>query len=96
MMVSSVLAGSIPASAATAKAAPSDPVMYDSTVSPLPPSLPSLGFEANAIVEFGNKIMLAEMPEPLGSVTLTLESGACQSGHGNDGTCVTAAGATFS
>lgn len=74
-------------------------VGYNSVPSPLPGNLASLGFEATQTGQVGNEITLAG-PGPIGHVTVTLSSWACQSGSGNAGpgqpnSCVTKPGATF-
>jgi hypothetical protein len=71
-------------------------VIYDSTVSPLPGNLPSEGAEAYAFNQFGDGVTFAGTSRKLKSVTVTLSSWACQTGHwGPGGACVTAPGATF-
>src|ERR1700730_10657108 len=72
----------------------SDPdVLYQSTVSPLPGNLPSLGFQATQTSEFGNRVIMTKNALSLGKVTVTMSSWACQSGGGT--TCATTPGATF-
>lgn len=71
-------------------------VIYDSTVSPLPGNLPSEGFEAFGLNEFGDGITFAGTSRNLVNVTVTLSSFACQSGNWFSGNCVTTPGATFS
>ena len=71
-------------------------VIYDSTVSPLPGNLPSEGFEAFGLKEFGDGITFAGTSRKLVSVTVTLSSFACQSGNWFSGNCSTTPGATFS
>lgn len=70
-------------------------VIYDSTVSPLPGNLPSVGAEAYAFNEFGDGVTFAGTSRNLLSVTVTLSSWGCQSGHWYSGDCVTTPGATF-
>jgi hypothetical protein len=70
-------------------------VIYDSTVSPLPGNLPSVGAEAYAFNEFGDGVTFAGTSRRLSSVTVTLSSWGCQSGHWYSEDCVTAPGATF-
>lgn len=70
-------------------------VIYDSTVSPLPGNLPSVGAEAYAFNQFGDGITFAGTSRRLTTVTLTLSSWACQSGAWYSGDCVTTPGATF-
>ena len=70
-------------------------VIYDSTVSPLPGNLPSVGAEAYAFNELGDGVNFAGTSRKLSSVTVTLSSWGCQSGHWYSGDCVTTPGATF-
>lgn len=75
--------------------------IYDSTISPLPASLPSVGVEAYYYDEIGNEVTLAPSTSPLNNVVVTMESWACQTGswtvaYGDSGTCVTTPGSTFS
>lgn len=71
-------------------------VIYDSTVNPLPGNLPSEGPEAYAFTEFGDAVTFAGVSRHLKSVTVTLSSWGCQSGHWYSADCVTTPGATFS
>lgn len=71
-------------------------VIYDSTVSPLPGNLPSEGFEAFGLKEFGDGITFAGTSRNLVNVTVTLSSFACQSGNWFSGNCSTTPGSTFS
>lgn len=89
----SVAALSLFAGAATAS---SGTVIYDSTVSPLPGNLPSYGAEAYSFAQVGDEVTFAGTARDLRSVTVTLSSWGCQSGHWYDATCVTAPGAAFS
>jgi hypothetical protein len=72
--------------------------IYDSTVSPLPGNLPSVGAEAYAFNELGDGITFAGTARSLGTVTVTMSSWGCQAGTWfsplHD--CVTTPGATFS
>jgi len=70
-------------------------VIYDSTVSPLPGNLPSVGAEAYAFNQLGDGVTFAGTSRRLKNVTVTLSSWGCQSGHWNTGDCVTNPGATF-
>lgn len=83
-----VFAVPIPASAATSTA-------YDSIPAVLPPSFPSLGYEATQTAEFGEHLQLAGTDRTLEEVTVSLTSWACETGAWNLGTCVTTPGATF-
>jgi hypothetical protein len=70
-------------------------VIYDSTTTPTPPNLPSVGFEANQVSELGNQITFSPgTPRLLSQATVTMSSWGCESGGGND--CATTPGATFS
>ncbi len=71
------------------------PALYDSTIAPLPGSLPSYGPEAYAFNEIGNEVNLASSSQPLNNVVVTMESWACQSGNWYSDNCVTTPGATF-
>jgi hypothetical protein len=68
--------------------------MYDTTISPNPVSLPSLGFEATSTSELGQQIAFAPgTSRTLGNVVVDMEDWACQTG--GDSTCVTTPGSTF-
>jgi hypothetical protein len=69
-------------------------VLYNSTISPLPANLPSLGFQATQTAEFGNQIKLTKAGQ-LGTVVVTMSSWGCQTGAWTDDDCVTTPGATF-
>jgi hypothetical protein len=71
-------------------------VIYDSTVTPLPGNLPSVGAEAYAFNQFGDGVTFAGTSRRLANVTVTLSSWACQSGNWYSGNCVSAPGATYS
>ena len=80
---------------ASASTLASDPdVLYKSTVTPLPGNLPSVGFQANQVSEFGNQIRMTKTANPVSNVTVTMSSWACQSGTWQSA-CVTKSGATF-
>lgn len=70
--------------------------IYDSTVSPLPGNLPSVGAEAYSFTQFGDEVTFAGTNRALRTVTVTLSSWGCQSGFWFAGNCVTSKGATFS
>ena len=72
------------------------PVIYDSTVSPLPGNLPSQAFEATSTSQFGDQIIFDEGGRQLDSVTVTMSSWGCQSGNWYNGDCHTDDHATFS
>lgn len=85
---------------ATASAAPPDPhgpagAIYNSTVRPLPGNLPSVGFEATSVSEFGDEITFSGTNRLLKTVTVTMSSWGCQSGHWYAGDCTTSRHATF-
>ena len=71
-------------------------VIYDSTVSPQPGNLPSVGAEAYAFKELGDNITFAGSARRARSVTITMSSFACQSGAWFSADCATRRGATFS
>lgn len=83
--------------AATMAAAQTQTV-YNSIPSPLPGNVASEGPEAYAFSEIGDGLALQNVNPTgtFGKLTVILSSYACQSGHWDDGTCVTAPGATFS
>jgi hypothetical protein len=91
-----LLAGAVPliGPTGTALAAPTGTI-YNSIPSPLPGNLPSVGEEAYAFNEFGNQIKFGGTARTLDSVTLTLSSWACTSGHWYNDTCSTTPGATY-
>ena len=53
-------------------------VIYDSTVSPQPGNLPSVGAEAFAFNEFGDGITFAGTVRTAKTVTITMSSWGCQ------------------
>jgi hypothetical protein len=71
-------------------------VIYDSTVSPLPGNVPSVGAEAYSFTELGDEVTFADNMRTLKQVTVTLSSWGCQAGHWFNADCSTAPGATFS
>jgi len=70
-------------------------VIYDSTVTPLPGNLPSVGFEATSASELGDQVSFAGGQRLLSAVTVTMSSWACQAGTWNGGNCSTSPGATY-
>jgi hypothetical protein len=62
-----------------ASGAASAAVIYDSIPAPLPPNVVSLGYQATATSEFGDRIGFAGVERQLTNVTLTLSSWALQS-----------------
>lgn len=92
-----VVAGTALAAGASTGGGTKSSVVYNSVVPNGPPAnAPSVGAEAYAFNEFGNEINLAGTARHLNSVTVTLSSWACVTGHWNNGDCSTPAGATFS
>jgi hypothetical protein len=91
-----VLAGmALAASPAIASAAPSSPVMYDSTPVAGTVSVPSYGAEAYAFNQIGNEVILRAHTKVIKHVTVTMESWACQKGGWDTGSCTTTPGAKF-
>jgi hypothetical protein len=70
-------------------------VIYDSTVSPLPGNLPSVGAEAYSFTELGDQVAFADNTRTVRQVTVTLSSWGCQAGSWVHADCVTTPGATF-
>jgi len=71
-------------------------VIYNNIPSPLPGNVDSWGYEAVGTSEFGDRILFGAGGRSLTTVTLTMSSWACQSGHWFSGDCTTTPGATFS
>lgn len=61
-------------------------VIYDSIVSPLPPSSPSLGYQATSTTEFGNLIQFAGTERNLTSVEVVMTNWAYESTYQTPGT----------
>jgi hypothetical protein len=86
---------------AVAGASPTTTV-YDSTVSPLPGNVASLGFEASQTSQFGNQVSLSGAANELNNVQVTMSSWGCGTSgswgqaFGSANACVTTPGATFS
>jgi hypothetical protein len=73
-----------------------DVVGFDSMPSPLPESVPSLGFEATQTDSVGERLSLAAgSPHVLRAMTVGMVSWACESGAWNTADCVTTPGATY-
>lgn len=75
------LAANPPPLASTSPATPAltaEP-QFDTVPSPLPANLPSLGFEATGTTEFGDLVHLRGVSHFIGSVTVTLSTGAVHS-----------------
>jgi len=70
-------------------------VIYDSTVTPLPGNLPSVGAEAYSFTELGDQVTFADKARTLKEVTVTLSSWGCQAGSWFNANCSTSPGATF-
>jgi len=69
-------------------------VAYNNLPKPLPGNVQSVGFQATSASEFGGQIQTtggATNP----TITVGMSSWACQSGGATDGSCVSAAGATY-
>jgi hypothetical protein len=69
-------------------------VVYNNLPKPLPGNVQSVGFQATSASEFGGQIQTtggATNP----TITVGMSSWACQSGGATDGSCVSAAGATY-
>jgi hypothetical protein len=70
--------------------------IYKNIPSTFPGNSPSQAFEATSTSEFGGRVEVESATKDNTKVTVAMSSWACQSGGAEDGTCVTAAGATFS
>ena len=55
--------------------------LYDTIPSPLPPNVPSLGYQATQTSEFGDLIQFASTDRPLGHVTLVMSDWALASDY---------------
>ncbi len=71
-------------------------VIYDAISPILPPSYPSLSFQATQTYEVGDLLTFAGTNRNLLSGAITLTSWACESNTWNSGLCETTPGATFS
>jgi hypothetical protein len=78
-------------SAASANAA----LVYDNIPTPLPGNLPSQAYEATQTSEFGGQVQFAGTARRNPTVTVTMSSWGCQSGHWYSNNCATARGAGF-
>ncbi len=84
-------------SAPTTVAITAQTVVGFEAIAPLPPNMPSYGFEAVSLTSLGDRIALqAGSPRTLHSITIAMSSWACQTGAWNLGTCASAPNATFS
>jgi hypothetical protein len=83
--------------AASPRSAHASPIlMYNSTVDPLPENQPSYGAEHFQFREFGDEITLESSALPVGAVTVTMSSWACESGNTSaTDPCSTTPGATY-
>ncbi|MCU1401006.1 MAG: hypothetical protein JWN62_4115, partial [Acidimicrobiales bacterium] len=73
-----------------------DPVtVYDSIGNLTAANVPSTPFQAGQINEFGDAVRLAAGPRALSSITVEMDSWACQTGGWSLGNCVTTPGSTF-
>ncbi len=69
---------------APANAAPASVTVYDATPSPLPPNVPSLGFQATQTAEFGDHVNLGGTNRALSSVTVTMSTWAVYADYASD------------
>jgi hypothetical protein len=85
--------------AATVKAQALGPTVYNNIPSTVPLNVFSQGAQAYAFVESGDGFKLAAGSGSLGTVTVIMQSWACQSGNWQNGpgpnACVTTPGATY-
>lgn len=70
--------------AGSAFAGPRSTVVYDAIPSPLPPDVVSLGFEATATSEFGDRIHLRGRNRRVQSITVTMVDWAIYADHKTD------------
>lgn len=84
-------------SAASADAATTSTVVYDSIPAVVPGNVPSEAFEATQTVEFGDKVRLGAGGRTLDKVRVIMSSWGCEGGDwtGTSGTCLTTPGSTF-
>jgi hypothetical protein len=68
--------------------------IYDSTITPTPPNVPSIGYEATSVYQLGAEITPVSSTAPLSTVVVDLSSWACETGSWQSG-CTTTPGATF-
>jgi hypothetical protein len=67
--------------ASAAQASPEQSAVYNAVPSPLPPNVPSLGFEATSTTEFGDFPNLAGRARTLDTVTVTMSDWALHSDY---------------
>jgi hypothetical protein len=84
-------------SAATADAATTSTVVYDSVPTVLPGNVISEAFEATSTVEFGDKVRLGAGGRKLDKVKVIFSSWGCEGGDwtGTSGSCVTTPSSSF-
>jgi hypothetical protein len=70
-------------------------VVYNNLPKPLPGNVQSVGFQATSASEFGGQIQTTGGSATNPTITVGMSSWACQSGGATDGSCVSAAGATY-
>lgn len=84
-------------SAPTTVAVTAQTVVGFDSLSPLPPNMPSYGFEATSLTSLGDRIALKPgSPRTLHSITVAMSSWACQTGAWFSLDCASAQNATFS
>jgi hypothetical protein len=66
------------------RAATSSAVVYDAISNPLPPNMPSVGFQATRTSEFGDHIHLAGTNRGLKTITITMSDWALYSDYSSD------------
>src|SRR5262245_8234568 len=71
-------------------------VVYSSIPAAIPANVPSVGFEAYSLKEFGDQVDLASNATTLTKARVLLSSWGCESGNWNLNDCSTTPGATFS
>jgi len=69
--------------------------VYDSTITPIPGSIPSYGAEAYAFNELGNEVTLASTLSPLSNVVVTMESWTCGNYLLGSTPCITTPGTSY-
>lgn len=72
------------------------PTIFNGIENPLPGNFASQPYQAQGTSEFGDRVQFAGSARSLLTVTQTMSSWGCESGHWNSGDCVTTPGATFS
>jgi hypothetical protein len=87
--------GAAACAALAAGSAAAATVSYDNFPSPLPGNVQSQAFEATQAAEFGGLVQFAGSAARNPKITVGMSSWACQSGGAEDGSCVSAPGATY-